>query len=63
VVNAIIAGIEGFDRWGFASGKGDLISKIYGTKVIPEVLKRFLEGELNAEQAARLMDEKVKALE
>jgi len=63
VVKSIVAGVEGFDRWGFAEGKGALISKIYGTKVIPEILKRFLDGELSAKQAARMMDKRVKALE
>ena len=63
VVKTIIAGVDGFDRWGFAKGKGALISKIYGTKIIPEILKRFLDGEISAKQAARMMDERVKALE
>ena len=63
IVKTIIAGVDGFDRWGFAKGKGALISKIYGTKVIPEILKKFLDGELNARQSARMMDERVKALE
>lgn len=63
VVKSIMAGLESFDRWGFAGGKGALVSKVYGTKVIPEILKRFLDGELNAKEAARLMDERVKALE
>jgi multiple sugar transport system substrate-binding protein len=61
VVQAILAGVEGFDRWGFAQGKGPLVSKIYGTKVIPEILKRFLDDEINASEAARLMEEKIKA--
>jgi multiple sugar transport system substrate-binding protein len=63
VVDVLMSGLDGFDRWGFSEGKGGLILKIYGTKIIPEILKRFLEGELNAEQAAQLMDERVKALE
>ncbi len=63
VVRSIVAGVEGFDRWGFAAGRGALVSKIYGTKVIPEILKRFLDGELDASQAARLMQERVQALE
>ena len=63
VVKTIIDGVDGFDRWGFAKGKGVLVSKIYGTKVIPQILKRFLDGELTAKQAARMMDERVKALE
>jgi multiple sugar transport system substrate-binding protein len=63
VAKALLAGVEHFDRWGFAEGKGALVSKIYATKVIPETLKRFLDGELTAKQAAERMDEKVKALE
>jgi len=63
VAESIIAGLEGFDRWGFAKGKGSLVSRIYGTKIIPEILKRFLDGELSARQAARMMEKRVKALE
>jgi multiple sugar transport system substrate-binding protein len=63
VVNAIIAGADSFDRWGFAEGKGALVTKIYGTKVIPETLKRFLDGEITAREAAEMMDQKVKAME
>lgn len=63
VLKTIVNGVDGFDRWGFAEGKGALISRIYETKVIPEILKRFLDGELNAEQAALMMDRRVKALE
>ncbi len=63
VAKTIVGGVEGFDRWGFARGKGALISKIYGTKIIPEILKRFLDGEISAKRAARMMDERVKALE
>jgi hypothetical protein len=58
-----MSGMDGFDRWGFGEGKGELVFRIYGTKVIPEVLKRYLDGEFNAEQAARMMDARVKALE
>jgi multiple sugar transport system substrate-binding protein len=63
VAKNIIAGVDGFERWGFAEGKGALITKIYGSKVIPEILKRFLDGEVDARQAARMMEEKVKAME
>jgi len=63
VVQSIVSGVEGFDRWGFAKGKGALVSKIYGTKAIPEILKRFLDEEISAQEAARLMDDRVKGLE
>ncbi len=54
---------DGLNRWGFTDNKRALVSKIYETKVIPKILKRFFSGELNAGQAAQMMDEQVKALE
>jgi multiple sugar transport system substrate-binding protein len=63
VARSIIAGVDGFDRWGFANGKGALISKIYGTKVIIELLKRFIDGELSAQETSSMMNKKVRALE
>ncbi|MEE8397759.1 MAG: extracellular solute-binding protein [Desulfobacterales bacterium] len=62
-VTRILSGVEGFNRWGFAAGRGDLISKIYGTKIVPKILKRFLDGELSAKEAAALMQKRVEALE
>ncbi|MDY6881148.1 MAG: extracellular solute-binding protein [Thermodesulfobacteriota bacterium] len=63
VVNAIRSGMEQFDRWGFSRGKGELISKIYGTNIIPQILKRFIDGEMDAHETARLMHERVTRLE
>ena len=63
VVDQFIVGVEGFDRWGLAEGRGRLISKIYGTKVIPKILKRYLDGELTAEEAATLMEQRVRELD
>jgi multiple sugar transport system substrate-binding protein len=63
VAGSMTSGVDGLDRWGLARGKGALVSKIYGTKIIPKILKRFLDGELNAEEAARQMNERVRALD
>jgi multiple sugar transport system substrate-binding protein len=63
VAQALMDGVEAFDRWGFSEGKGTLIAKIYGTKVIPEILKRYLDGEFTAAQAAAAMDARVKDLQ
>jgi multiple sugar transport system substrate-binding protein len=60
---SLIDGVDGFDRWGFAGGKGALVSKIYGTKIIPEIVKKFLDGEMDAGRAADMMEARVKALE
>ncbi|MFQ5794602.1 MAG: ABC transporter substrate-binding protein [Candidatus Bipolaricaulia bacterium] len=63
VVEAILSGIEGFNRWGFTAGKGALVSKIYGTKVVPELVVDFLRGKLTTTEAAAEIDAAVKALE
>ena len=63
VARALIAGVDGFDRWGFGEGRGALVGRIYRTKVVPEVLKRFLDGELDEAEAADLMEEKMRELE
>lgn len=60
---SIIRGTERMDRWGFSEGKGSLVAKIYRTKVVPRILKRFLDGEMDAARAARLMTERIRALE
>jgi multiple sugar transport system substrate-binding protein len=63
VADTLMAGVETFDRWGFSEGRGALVAKIYGTKVIPEILKRLLEEELTPSQAAELMEQRVKGME
>ena len=64
VIEAIAKGVERLDRWGFAAGKGPCISSIYGTKTLIEILRRYMDGEITtAEQAAQMMEDRVRALE
>lgn len=63
VVDNIIAGVNNFDRWGFGAGKGGCIGKIYGTKEVVRLLRRFLDGEISAEDAAVQMTQTVRGLE
>jgi multiple sugar transport system substrate-binding protein len=63
LAETLMAGVETFDRWGFSEGKGALVAKIYGTKIIPEILKRCLEEELTPSQAAELIQRRVQGLE
>ncbi len=62
VVKKILAGLEVADRWGFKRGYGTLVAKLYGEKVIPKIVRRYLDGELTAEQAAAEMQRAVEAL-
>ncbi len=55
VINSIIQGADRFDRWGFAQGKGACVGQLYGTKTLIRILRRYLDGELSAENAAEQM--------
>lgn len=61
-VKTIVIGVNDFNRWGFAEGKDALISKIYGSKIIPEILKQYLDGEMDSHQAAKAMNDRIRAL-
>ncbi len=62
VIDTILAGLEVADRWGFRAGQGELVSKLYGEKTIPKIVRRYLDGELTAEQAAAEMQKAVETL-
>jgi multiple sugar transport system substrate-binding protein len=63
VINSIIAGVGSFDRWGFGAGKGACVGQVYGTKNLIRILRRYLDGEIRAEAAAREMTEAIRMLE
>ena len=62
-IDSIIAGVDNFDRWGFAAGKGACVGQVYGTKELIRILRRYLDGEVSAETAAKEMTEAIQALE
>jgi multiple sugar transport system substrate-binding protein len=63
VIDTIIDGVSSFDRWGFASGRGACVGQVYGTKALIRILRRYLDGEITAEAAAKQMTEAIRALE
>lgn len=63
IIMALAAGVEGFDRWGFAAGEGALIAKIYGTRIVPEVLRLYLDGEITAGHAAELLTSRIREMQ
>lgn len=63
VIDTIISGVDNFNRWGFASGKGACVGQVYGTKTLIRLLRRYLDGEMTAEEAANQMNRAVRGLE
>ena len=63
VIDNLLAGLEVGDRWGFSQGQGALVSELYGTRVMTEVVREFTDGELTAEETAAQLQERVSALQ
>lgn len=63
VIDNLLAGLEVGDRWGFSQGQGALVSELYGTRVMTEVVRQFTDGELTAEEAAAELQNRVSALQ
>lgn len=63
VIDSLLAGLEVGERWGFSQGQGALVSELYGTRVMTEVVRQFTDGELTAEEAAAELQNRVSALQ
>jgi multiple sugar transport system substrate-binding protein len=57
VINGLIEGTNDFARWGFIEGQGELVTAVYGTLFVPQILDEVLAGSLSAEEAATQMQE------
>ena len=55
VISGLIAGSNDFARWGFAQGQGELVTAVFGTLVVPQVLDEVFSGGLSAEEGAAEM--------
>ncbi len=63
IIDSIIAGVNNFDRWGFGAGRGACVGKVYGTKPLIRILRRYLDGDITAEQAAKQMTDGIRKIE
>ena len=64
VIDILINGVDNFDRWGFAAGKGTCVGSIYGTQTVTQILRRYLDEEIaTAAAAAKQMTQSVRSLE
>ncbi|UCH24855.1 MAG: carbohydrate ABC transporter substrate-binding protein, partial [Trueperaceae bacterium] len=63
VISAIVAGMDVANRWGFSQGQGALVGRLYGTRVMSELVREFIDGERSAEETAALLQLEVEALQ
>jgi multiple sugar transport system substrate-binding protein len=52
VLQVLIEGATGFDRWGFARGQGELVSGVYSELPVPTLLRDVMDGNLDGAAAA-----------
>ncbi len=62
VIDDLVAGLETGDRWAFRQGQGGLVTSLYGTRVMSEAIRRYLDGELTAAETATLIQTEVEGL-
>lgn len=62
VIADLVAGLQTGNRWGFAEGQGALVARLYGTRIMAELVRDFLDGERTAEETAALLQSRVNAL-
>jgi len=62
VIDDIVAGLSVGDRWGVDSGNLATASKIVNARVMSQVIRQYIDGDLRLEDAAKMIVEKHKAL-
>ena len=62
VIDDIVAGLTVGDRWGVESGNLETASNIVNARVMSQVIRQFIDGELSIDDAAAMIVEKHKAL-
>jgi len=63
VIDDIISGLDVVDRWAYGQGQGALIGRLYGTRVMAELVRSFIDGKYTAEETAELLQQRVGALQ
>jgi multiple sugar transport system substrate-binding protein len=62
VIDDIVAGLQVANRWAYSQGEGALLSRLYGTRVMAELVRSYIDGEATAEETAELLQQRISAL-
>jgi len=63
VIANIVEGLDTGNRWAYSQGQGAIIGRLYGTRVMAELVRSFLDGERNAEDTTALLQQRISALQ
>ena len=62
MINSIIEGLSVGDRWGVADGQLATASKMVNARVMSQVIRKYIDGEISLDDAAAEIVAKHKAL-
>ncbi len=62
-VNTIVTGLETANRWGVREGQLSAASKVINSQVINRIVRRFIDDELSAEEAAAAINDEIARIE
>ena len=62
VINALVEGLETGSRWGFDKGYGAITARLYDTRIIAEIVRRFIDDEISVDEALRQIQSETEKL-
>ncbi len=62
VISSIVAGLDSAKRWGVAEGQLTAASKVVNSQIINQFVRRYIDDEISAEEAARSINEELAKL-
>ncbi len=63
VIQNIVAGLDTGTRWGFDKGYGALYARVNETRAIAEIVRRYTDGDIGAQEALALLQEETEKLQ
>ena len=55
VIADIVAGLSVADRWGVADGQLDMASKMVNARIMSQVIRKYIDGEVDLDAAAQMI--------
>jgi multiple sugar transport system substrate-binding protein len=61
-VASLLEGLETGSRWGFEKGSGALTARLYDTRVIAEIVREYIDGDITVDEALSQIQSETEAL-
>ncbi|MFA7565943.1 MAG: extracellular solute-binding protein [Alkalispirochaeta sp.] len=62
VIDGLMEGLETGSRWGFDRGYGGLTARLYDTRIIADIVREYLDGDITVDTALQRMQSETEGL-